>query len=88
MLFISGFLLTPAFFHPISSIFVLSRNTDIDYILIHNLITFIESLKIVLTNMIIVLKISANLATLAPLKIKVFQNKGYGIIIFVHDVTS
>ena len=88
MLHISGFRLTPAFFHPISSIFVLSRNTDIDYILIHNLITFIESLKIVLTNMITVLKISANLATLAPLKIKVFQNKGYGIIIFVHDVTS
>ena len=48
MLFISGFLLTPAFSHPISSIFVLPRNTDIDYILIHNLITFIESLKIVI----------------------------------------
>ena len=88
MLHISGFLLTPAFFHPISSIFVLSRNTDIDYILIHSLITFIESLKITLTNMIIVLKISAKLATLGPLKIKVFQNKGYGMIVFVYDITS
>ena len=31
---------------------------------------------------------SANLATLRFLKINVFWNKGYDIIIFVHDVTS
>ena len=31
---------------------------------------------------------SANMATLGLLKIKVFENKGYDTLIFVHDVTS
>ena len=31
---------------------------------------------------------SAKLATLGLLKIKLFWNKGYDIIIFVHDVTN
>ena len=30
---------------------------------------------------------SAKLATLGLLKMKIFQNKGYDAIIFVHDVT-
>ena len=31
---------------------------------------------------------SATLAILDPLKIKLFWNKGYGVIIFTHDVTK
>ena len=31
---------------------------------------------------------SAKMATLGLLKIKVFWNKGYDVIIFVHDVTN
>ena len=31
---------------------------------------------------------SAKLATLGLLKIKLFWNKGYDVIIFVHDVTN
>ena len=34
------------------------------------------------------LMMSAKMATLHLLKIKTFLNKGYGIIIFIHDVTS
>ena len=33
------------------------------------------------------LKMSAKMATLGLLKIKVFWNKGYDVIIYVHDVT-
>ena len=33
------------------------------------------------------LMMSAKMATLHLLKIKTFLNKGYGIIIFIHDVT-
>ena len=38
--------------------------------------------------MVAILVMSANLTTLDLLKIKVFQNKGYGVVISVHDVTS
>ena len=38
--------------------------------------------------MVAILMISAKLATLGILKIKVFLNKDYYVIIFVHDVTS
>ena len=38
--------------------------------------------------MVTILMMLANLATLGLLKIKVFWNKGYDIIIFVHDVTN
>ena len=38
--------------------------------------------------MVAILMMSAKLATLGLLKIKVFWNKGYGVIIFVHDVTN
>ena len=38
--------------------------------------------------MVAILMMSAKLATLGLLKIKPFRNKGYDIIIFVHDVTN
>ena len=38
-------------------------------------------------NMVTIL-MSANMATLGLLKIKVFWNKAYDVIIFVHDVTN
>ena len=49
--------------------------------------TFLESLKIVLINMVTTLVISAKMAALGLLKIKVFWNKGYRVITAVHDVT-
>ena len=45
-------------------------------------------MKVVLINMVAILMIWTKLATLGILKIKVFLNKGYYVIIFVHDVTS
>ena len=38
--------------------------------------------------MLAILMMSANLATLSLLKIKVTQNKDYDVIIFLHDVTT
>ena len=38
--------------------------------------------------MVAILMMSAKLATLGLLKIKLFQNKGYDVIISVHDVTN
>ena len=38
--------------------------------------------------MVTILIISVKLATLGLLKLKVFQNKGYDIIIFDHDVIN
>ena len=38
--------------------------------------------------MVIILMISAKIATIGFLKIKVFWNKGYDVIIFAHDVTT
>ena len=46
-----------------------------------------ESLKVVLTNIVVILMI-LKLATLSLLKIEVFWNKGYDAIISVHDVTN
>ena len=37
--------------------------------------------------MIAILMITAKLANLGLLKVKLFRNKGYDVIIFVHDVT-
>ena len=42
----------------------------------------------VLTKMVAIFKMSAKLATLGLLKIKVFWNKGYGVIIFIHGVSN
>ena len=38
--------------------------------------------------MVTILMMSAKMATLSLLKIEVFWNKGYDVIISVHDVTS
>ena len=38
--------------------------------------------------MVAIFKMSAKLATLGLLKIKVFSNKGYGVIIFIHGVSN
>ena len=38
--------------------------------------------------MVAILKMSAILATLGPLKIKVYWNKGYDVIIYVYEVTN
>ena len=62
-------------FHWKSVTFVISRNTDIDTILIHNFYffkTFFESFEVDLTNMVAILMISAKLATPGILKIEVF----------------
>ena len=52
------------------------------------LLIFIESLKIVLINMVTILMMSARMATPSLLKIKVFWDIGYDVIIYVHDVTN
>ena len=49
---------------------------------------FLESLKIVLINMDTILMMSAKMATLGLLRIKLFWNKGYDVIVFVYDVTN
>ena len=49
------------------------------------LLTFFEFFKVPLINMVAILQFW--LATLGLLKIKLFWNKGYGIIIFGNDVT-
>ena len=38
--------------------------------------------------MVAILMMSAKLATLGLLKIKLFQNKGYDVISFIHGVTN
>ena len=77
-------LLTSAFFHRKSANFAISRNTDIDWILVHNF----QSLKIVLINVVTILMMSVKMATPGLHKIKVFWKKGYDVIIFVNDVTN
>ena len=70
-------LLISVLFHWKSN-FAISRNKDTDFI----------SLKIVLIKMVIILMMSAKLATLAFLKIKLFWNQGYDVIISVPEVTN
>ena len=62
------------FFYWKSANFGISRNTDIDCILIHNtyFFYFFESLKIALINMVTIFMMSAEMATLDLHKIKVF----------------
>ena len=52
------------------------------------LLTFSESWKIFLINIVKTLMMSAKMATLGLLKLKVFWNKGYDVIIFAYDVIS
>ena len=42
----------------------------------------------ILINMVTILMMSAKMATLGVLKIKVFCNKDYDVIIFAHDVNN
>ena len=50
--------------------------------------TFFNSLKVFLINMIAVLMMSANLASLCLHKRMIFLNKGFDVIISVNNVTS
>ena len=52
------------------------------------MLTFLESLKIVLINMVTILMMSAKMAIPGLLKIKVFWNKSHEVIISFHDVTN
>ena len=52
------------------------------------LLTFLESLNIVLVKKVTILMMSAKMATPGLLEIKVFLNKGYDVIIYVHYVTN
>ena len=47
-----------------------------------------ESLKVPLINLVAILMMPAKLATLYVLKIKVFRNKVYDVMIAVHDITN
>ena len=51
-------------------------------------LTFLESLVIVLRNMVTILMMSAKITSPGLLKIRVSWNNGYDVIIFVHDVTN
>ena len=69
-------------FHWNSANFAISRNTGIDciykYIIIYTqfliLLTYFESLKIVLISMVLILMMSAKMVTLGLLKIKVMMS--------------
>ena len=66
-------LVISAFFHKKLAMFATSRNTDIDCILIRNFkFFFLESLKIVLINMVTILIMPPKLATLRLLEINQF----------------
>ena len=52
------------------------------------ILTFLESLKTVLINMITILRMAAKMAAAGFLKINVFWKKGYDAIVSVHDVTN
>ena len=49
------------------------------------LLTLLESLQVVLINMVAILMMPVNLATKSLIKIKSFWNKSDDVIIFVHD---
>ena len=51
-------------------------------------LTFFEFSKVVLINIVAILMMSAKLAILDLLKLKIFWSKGYDVISFTHDVTN
>ena len=53
-----------------------------------NSFNFFESLKVVLKNMVTISMMSAKMATPDLLKIKVFWNIAYDVILFVQDFTN
>ena len=77
-------LLTSVFFRRKLANFPILRNTDISW---KHFGTF-QSLKIVLLNMVTILIMSVKIATLVFLKIKVFWNKCYHIIVFTYYVPN
>ena len=50
--------------------------------------TFLESLIIILINMVVIWMMSIKMTTPGLLKIKVFCNEDYDVIISVHDVKN
>ena len=52
------------------------------------LLTVFGSLKIFLIKKFLIMMMSAKMATPGFLKLAVFWNKGYDVIIYVHDVTN
>ena len=79
--------MTSAIIHRKSENFAISRNTCIICILIQNfliILAFLESLRIALIKKVTSLIMSAKMATPGLLKITVFLNKDYGVIIYVH----
>ena len=69
-------LLKSVIFHQKSANFIILQNADIDCILVHNFYFLLsESLKIVLINMITTLMMSAKMAILGLLKLKVLWGK-------------
>ena len=48
----------------------------------------LSNIKVVLISMVAVLMMSEKLSTLGLRKIKLFWNKGYDIVMSVHDVTN
>ena len=52
------------------------------------LLTFLESLRMVLINMVTILMMSAKMGIPDLFKEKVFLKKVYDVIIFFHDVTN
>ena len=52
------------------------------------ILTLFKSFKIALISVVTILMMSAKFATLSLLKIRIFWNKGYDLIIFVHNVTN
>ena len=56
--------------------------------LISNSYSYCESRKIFLINVVTILMMSAKMANLGLLRIKVFLNESYDVIISVHDVTN
>ena len=86
-----GVLLTSAFFQRKSANFAISRkyrytlHFDTWFLII---LTLFESLELVLKNMVTILMMSAKMAFPGLLKIKVFWNKGYDVIISVHELTN
>ena len=83
-------LLTSEIFHLKSANFVMSRNTDIDCILIHNFqfLNFSWVFQDFLINLVTIMMMSAKMATPSLLKTTVFWNKGYHATFPVDDITN
>ena len=89
---ISWVLLTSAIFHwkslnfsPEISKYMCRLHFDTKFLIT---LAFVESLRIVLIKKVTSLMMSAKMVTPGLLKITVFWNKGYDVIIYVHDVTN